>query len=151
MSSTPATVRNTPRSKSTGNVPSVITCKKCGGPHSTFAHSAYMRQKEKDDTVKKQNAAVKKGLGALHTPEFMQGFGKKKRTRRKRRHRRKSSKKRSHRRKSSKKRSHRRKSHKKKSHKRKSTRKYKKCVKFFTKRHRVTKKKALNMCKVLFG
>ena len=29
--------------------------------------------------------------------------------------------------------------------------KYNKCVKFFTKRHRVTKKKALNMCKVLFG
>ena len=29
--------------------------------------------------------------------------------------------------------------------------KYNKCVKFFTKRHRVTKKKALKMCKVLFG
>ena len=29
--------------------------------------------------------------------------------------------------------------------------KYNKCVKFFTKRHRVTKKKALNMCRVMFG
>jgi len=28
---------------------------------------------------------------------------------------------------------------------------YKKCARFFTKKHKITQKKALNMCKVMFG
>ena len=50
-----------------------------------------------------------------------------------------------------KKRKRKRKTKRKRKKKTKKNRKYNKCVKFFTKRHRVTKKKALNMCKVLFG
>ena len=40
---------------------------------------------------------------------------------------------------------------KKKGYVRKSHKKYKKCTKFFTKRHKVTQKKALKMCKMMFG
>jgi len=40
---------------------------------------------------------------------------------------------------------------KKRRTKKRRTKKHNKCVKFFTKRHRVTKKKALKMCKMMFG
>ena len=40
---------------------------------------------------------------------------------------------------------------KKKGYVRKSHKKYKKCTKFFTKRHKITQKKALKMCKMMFG
>ena len=40
---------------------------------------------------------------------------------------------------------------KRRKRKTKKKNKYNKCVKFFTKRHRVTKKKALKLCKVLLG
>ena len=33
----------------------------------------------------------------------------------------------------------------------KINKKYKTCAKFFTKKHNLTKKKALKMCKVMFG
>ena len=118
------------RAKSTETVPrkpqntfeyKKIKCKKCGEPHSTFIHNR-IQESENPEGVPGDYLAIPTVSG-----------GKKRRKSRKKRKPRKKRKK------------------TKKKRGRKSSKKYNKCVKFFTKRHRVTKKKALKLCKMMFG
>ena len=111
------------------SIPDKIECNICHKAHSTWAHRRWQKEQEKEEHNRLLKLTLSSPLNKIDGGKKKKSLFKKKRTKKKRKKRTK----------------------KRRKKRTKKKGKYNKCVKFFTKRHRVTKKKALKLCKVMFG